>query len=110
MIDPPAPIITYDLRPDALPVDRPVTVWRNEVQAAVHPVVLDVPPVQAALILEVFVELVVDVLLTDPVTFFTVQRITETCGNASAHQRAIMSFPRILCVVRLTSIPCESHL
>ena len=52
-----------------------------EVQAAVHPVVLDVAPVETALVLEVLVELVVDVLLTDPVALLTVERISETCAR-----------------------------
>lgn len=40
----------------------PVTKWRDEVKAAVNPVVLDVLPIEAALVSEVLLELLVDVV------------------------------------------------
>lgn len=40
----------------------PVSEWRYEVEAAVHPVVHDVSSVQSALITEVALELIIDVL------------------------------------------------
>lgn len=36
--------------------------WRDEVEAAVHSVVLDVLPVQAALVSEVLLKLLIDVI------------------------------------------------
>ena len=57
----------------------PVAVGRYEIEAAVYPVVLNVAPVQPALVLEVLIELVVDILLADPVALLTVERISETC-------------------------------
>lgn len=44
-------------------VSVPVAERGNEVQAAVDSVVLDVPPVQAALVSEVLLKLLVDVVL-----------------------------------------------
>lgn len=40
----------------------PVSKWRYEVEAAVHPVVHDVPSVQPTLIVEVALKLIVNVL------------------------------------------------
>lgn len=40
----------------------PVAEWRDKVEAAVDPVVLDVSPVQAALVSEVLFKLLVDVI------------------------------------------------
>ena len=44
----------------------PVSKRRNEVEAAVHSVVLDVLPVEAALVPEVLLELLVDVVCDGP--------------------------------------------
>lgn len=44
-------------------VHLPVAKWRDEVETAVDSVVLDVPSVQPALISEVLLELLVDVVL-----------------------------------------------
>lgn len=43
-------------------VHSPVSEWRDEVEAAVHPVVHDVPSVQPALIVKIALKLVVNVL------------------------------------------------
>lgn len=40
----------------------PVTEWRDEIQAAVHSVVLDVLAVEATLVPEILLELLVDVV------------------------------------------------
>lgn len=44
-------------------VSVPVTKWRDEVEAAVNPVVLDVSSVQTTLVSEVILKLLVDVVL-----------------------------------------------
>lgn len=44
------------------PVHSPVSKRRYKVEAAVHPVVHDVPPVQSAFIVEISLKLIVNVL------------------------------------------------
>lgn len=54
--------------------------WRHEIEAAVHPIVLDVAAIQAALVGEVLAELLVDVLGADAPAVLTVDGIPESRG------------------------------
>lgn len=56
----------------------PVTVRRDEVQATVYSVVLDVLPVQAALVREILPELLVDVSRARFPSVLTIHRVAES--------------------------------
>lgn len=57
----------------------PMTVRRDEVEAAVYSVVLDVLAIQSAFVVEILTELIVDVVHTRSPTVLTVHRISESC-------------------------------
>lgn len=56
----------------------PVPVRWNEVETAVDPVVLDVSPVEAALVGEVLTKLLVDVISTHLPAVFAIDSVTKT--------------------------------
>lgn len=60
-----------------------MAVRRDEVEAAVYSIVLDVLSIETALVGEVLPELVVNVVHTHFPTVFTVQRIAKTYSRAN---------------------------
>lgn len=69
-----------------------------KVQQTVHPIVLDVPPVQPALVGKVLPELLVDVLRTHPPTVLAVDRVPKA---GRVHDRQSQLDPLLLDVQRL---------
>jgi len=75
-----------------------VAPWRDEVEAAVHPVILDVASIESALVGEVLAELLVDVLGAHPPAVLAVDGIPESRG---VHHRQPESYAPLLDVHRL---------